>query len=87
MSTSIKMSPFLNFFILKGPDPSTVTMALFIANGDSFYKGLSLYVPFTSRNRGHEQICMESEFVIMKLCKGLILFLSVIWEFCETIML
>ena len=40
-------------------------MALFTANGDSFDKGLSLSVPFTSRNRGHAQICVEFEFVFM----------------------
>ena len=59
------MSPFLTFFILKGSDPSTTTMALFTANGDSYDKGLSLSVPFTSMNCGLEQICAESEFVIM----------------------
>ena len=87
MSTSIKMSPFLNFFILKGSDPSTATMALFAANGDSFDNGLSLSVPFTRRNRGYEQICAESEFVIKNSGKVLILILSVIWEFCEATML
>ena len=55
LSTSTKMSPSLIFFILKGSDPITATMALFTANGDSFDRGLSLCVPFTNRNRGHEQ--------------------------------
>ena len=66
LSTSTKMSPFLNFFILKGSDPRTATMALLTANGDSFDRGLSLSVPFTNRNHGHVQIGRESKFVVMK---------------------
>ena len=77
------MPPFLNFFILKGSDQSRATMALFTTNGDS----LSLSVPFTSRNRGHVQICVESEFVIMSSGEVLILLLSVILEFCVAMML
>ena len=77
------MSRFLHFFILKGSDPSTATMALFTANGDSFHKGLSLSVPFTSMNHGHEQICAESKFIIMNSEEVLILFLSVISNFVK----
>ena len=55
LSTSTKIFPFLSIFILKGSDPSTATMALFTAEGDSLHKGLSSSVPFTNRNLGHEQ--------------------------------
>ena len=78
MSTSTKMSPFLNFHILKGLDPKTATMALFTANGDSLDKGLSLSVPFINKKRGHEQIGAESKFVVK--ISVLVCFLSVIWE-------
>ena len=58
----------------------------FTANGENFNKGLSLFVPFASMTPGHEQNCVESEFVILNWGEVLILFLSVIWEFCEAIM-
>ena len=38
--------------MLKGSEPSTATMALLTANGDSLYKGLSSFVPFICKKRG-----------------------------------
>ena len=39
--TSTKMLPSLNFFMLKGSEPSIATKVLLIAKGDSLHKGLS----------------------------------------------
>ena len=61
------MSPFLNFVMLKGSDPSTATMALFTANGDSLDKSLSLSASFSNINWDHIQVWVESKFVVMKM--------------------
>ena len=47
------MFPFLNFFVLKGLEPSVETMALLTANADSLHKGLSSSIPLINKKVEH----------------------------------